>query len=453
MNGRFSILIFNIKISKLFPYNIAVHLNSSVKFKRATDAMLGLPSHLSAVILSDWLSLRDLSVYIVASCSKSSRKEWLDCLPYMVLTQSIHGTICGFRVSEWICQQCIAVEAINFWLSLVDNLICNNYLIKCGRSLKCLVMNHCISLHSVALHCPNLIELTNVNAQGQICSAPTVHTIESLCPRLTHIELVGQPVPCSSIGLPARNFHSLIHVRLELCGMVIKVLTAIVKTNPALNSIEIVGGGAFPIKALVKVLKKCAPTLRCLQLQKLSAPIDDAALVELGTVCAYLQKLGLWGFKRMYNGEGVDSGLGRLLKCCTNLRSFSSYMDDSLLRQMAAHLPKLEEINASHNGMVTHIGICALVSGCHSITSADLRTTTNIGDTGLIALLRNCPLEELRIEGMGGITSASAHALRARVDRGHLRRYLSADFSFLIEEEDLVSVLRKRGCRVLLKNY
>jgi hypothetical protein len=416
-----------------------------------SEQVLGITRDVVAEIFSSWITVRDLIKLESACCSAKSKSFFDERILGLLLTRKVHGAVARRGVLDWLLKRQIPCEALDFESGGHVASDVQRYLCLYGNAVHFLCLGQQVKIVEICRLLPNLQELTNL-PEKDVSSTDTIEYIQSCCPKLQSLQLVGQKNIFMESRVGADGWRNLQELELVMVAKSNETLQAIVSTNPTLRTIAIHRSGWYLYaRPAVEIIVQHCPLLEHLKLGAYHQFLYDEHLIALATHCPLLKLMDFSGRERSWTGAGLDY----YIKHCGNLTSLDlnyadTMVDDSLLLAMGQHLQKLETLNIARCVLVTNEGICALAQGCSILHMLDVSYCDKVSHDGVCEVLRYCDqLRELRIIALPRLDSAAFVA--AFTQCGRSLRYITTDNLLLKREPSLLSVLQRRCYRVEIK--
>eukprot|EP00899_Mesostigma_viride_P005421 jgi/Mesvir1/14880/Mv05489-RA.1 len=291
-----------------------------------------------------------------------------------------------------------------------------------------------VAIHGLAARCGKLTSLKLYNRQVMtnpgvlVVTDATIAAFAASCPHLeTLVISSGDQVTDAGVLAVAQNCPRLREVDLGWCQGVTDVsLVELARRCGGLQVLDFRHTAAG--NRTVLALAQHCPDLR--QFSAYSRPpkqpieggsedshvalqhvrLKDDGLVAVLHNCLQLERLDL----RPWRGLS-DAGIRMAGDSCKRLRELvlsgcQGCFTDRGLATMAPHLGALQNLNAWECDAVTDGSVAALATHCPLLQNVDV-SHTSVGDEGIAALARLCPLVTLRAEHCKGVTDAGISAI------------------------------------------
>ena len=313
------------------------------------------PSHVVQEILGWWIEITDLATLDTAICNKNAR------LTFLQILASKEGTFNGMPLSSksiiryytWLKVRSISVAALTIPRFTQQQDVPDKVI-------------RCLS----GVNLENVADLTSKK----------FNDIMNRCPHVRDVILGSHPYGCK-LG------DSAIH--------------RLATTRPNLRSLTIIQGIFINDSAIQVVARECGRHLEELTL-RYCINIGNLAIKAVASNCLKLRQLEIMG-----NSHISSDSITELLQKCPTLRSLSlkSCWATVCAEAVSSSKLQLRRLVISQNSDINCWDVEAITLSCPLLEHFELCGCSNIGDTAIRAVMRNCTnLRVLILESCPGVT-------------------------------------------------
>lgn len=379
-----------------------------------TDFFTALPPTVSALIIADYLKLKDIIGLDTAFCGKDARNRFLSIYheDACVLKIKQHSVV-TFTIPTflWLASRSLCVEGISLhktWNpSFTDKFI--DYAVACGRQIKffhpALESGDTVTVEqfvSITKQCPEMAIIAGIRAS--FVTEHAMRAVRASNPKLMSLHVIEDdeaPEDLSALAyVVAGGLPSLKTLRIPFTEDLGMTLVKVAQNCLNLEKVEVKLGSNYDLKLpngdnVLIALSECA------NFESLVLPahtVTDVGLRALSK-CSKLSVLELSD-----NADVALEGFEALSKGCPDLKELR--LPDIQARQGAPRLSTTQFNNlqklslrcctALRDADVTH-----LAATCPKLIDVDLYMCVNLSDASVCALSVGCPsLKKLNIVGV-----------------------------------------------------
>jgi hypothetical protein len=376
------------------------------------ELLKNVPGVIVSSILSDWISMRDLSHFDSACCSKASRSAYLASLSQMrPFSEEIN--VSSRSACVWITNRDINVTNISLGtMHTMDSHDVRGLFLKLGRVLTHLTYNsrgdedsittvlmltkYCFMLQSVELRgdigrgaqtllfgrLPHLTTI-NVNNRKEFDEL-SMKIIAHSCPKLQHLRMLGtSSTDAGLIGI-AQSCPDLRTVQCTNCSDM--SIDEVARNCPNLEDFFVKQISSSTLQA---VAQQCRG-LKSIGI-KTAVGINDASLVAVATLCPTLHHVVLLNSSALTNNS---------ITALTGLRSLclsgNRHITDSALECVALRCPLLHSVVITQCAQLTQVAPAAFLRHCPKLQNLEITSGhggERIAQSSLLFLLAKqvCP--------------------------------------------------------------
>lgn len=261
--------------------------------------------------------------------------------------------------------------------------------------------------------CPKLRELLLVGC-NMISGAGLLQVTQG-CPNLTSLD-IGYCYRILNDGrtlVTANAFPSnLLELTLHGVQMSSELLIDLVEKLDYIRELTLCGMKAVDDDSLEKICSAAGQTLRSLDLSG-CAVLTDAGLSAISKQCQAIESLKV-SFCPNITGKSLKS----LFRCPKRGQEFKAFVANGckmfsvdVIAEIAASCPSLLVLRLAGMKDVDDQLLTAVAENCHQITRVSIKGCGLVSDVGVCELARMCPLEEVVVSGVSGLTDRSVFAL------------------------------------------